>query len=102
APSLTRPDRTLLARLLPAMAGALGSEPFASRDLVSDSSPGLRLVLRDLSVKQIGRLLSRAESIPIDGWRVERYGIEINVVLWRVVAVSGRHDTSCDETLPAE
>jgi hypothetical protein len=82
---LTRADRDRLAQILPAIAGALGSEPFASRDL-SDASPGLRVVLRGLSVKQIGRLLSRAEGVPIDGWLVERCGIEINVALWRVVA----------------
>jgi hypothetical protein len=88
--SLSRRDRELLVAMLPAVAGALGSDPFASRDLAADSSPGLRLVLRDLSVKQIGRLLARAEGIPIEGWLVERCGVEINVALWRVVAVSHR------------
>jgi hypothetical protein len=60
---LTRADRGMLERLLPTIAGALGSEPFASRDLAVDSAPGLRLALRDLSVKQIGKLLARAEGI---------------------------------------
>jgi hypothetical protein len=84
--ALIRADQALLGRLLPAIAGALGSESFTSRDLVADSSPGLRLVLRDLSVKQIGRLLSRAEGIPLEGWVIERCGVEINVTLWRAVA----------------
>jgi hypothetical protein len=84
--ALSRADRALLGRLLPAIAGALGSESFTSRDLAADSSPGLRLVLRGLSVKQIGRLLSRAEGIPLEGWVIERCGVEINVTLWRAVA----------------
>jgi hypothetical protein len=84
--SLSRADLELLGRLLPAIGGALGSEQFTSRDLAAHSAPGLRLVLRGLSVKQIGRLLARADGIAIDGWVVERCGIEINVALWRVVA----------------
>jgi hypothetical protein len=89
---LTRADRMRLAPMLPAIAGALGSEPFTSRDLVADdAAPALRVVCGTLSIKQIGRLLARAEATPIDGWLVERCGVEINVTLWRIVrAVS--HD----------
>jgi hypothetical protein len=95
--SLSREDRVLLARLLPAIAGARGSEEFTSRDLAADSSPALRLVLRRLSVKQIGRLLARAEGMAIDGWLVQRCGVEINVALWRVVAaVSHRLETGTE------
>ena len=50
----------------------------------------VRLVVGGLSVKQIGRLLARAEGMPIGGLLVERCGIEINVALWRVLAVSHR------------
>jgi hypothetical protein len=97
ASALSRADRALLAKLLPAIAGARGSEEFTSRDLAADSSPALRLVLRRLSVKQIGRLLARAEGIAIDGWIVQRCGIEINVALWRVVAaVSHRLESGTD------
>ena len=85
AATLSRDDRAVLSRLLPAIAGALGSEPFTSRDLPY-ASPGLRVVLHDMTVKQIGMLLSRAEGVPIEGWIVERCGIEINVTLWRVLA----------------
>jgi hypothetical protein len=89
--SLSRTDQARLARLLPAIAGALGSEEFTSRDLACHSAPALRLVLRGLSAKSIGRLLARADGVPtIDGWVVERRGVEINVALWRVVAVSHR------------
>ena len=87
---LTRPDRTKLAEILPAIVGTLGSERFASRDLVADdAAPTLRLVFRGVTVKSIGRLLARAEGIPINGLIVERCGIEINVTLWRIVARSG-------------
>ena len=81
--ALTRPDLAILRKLLPAIGGALGSEPFASRDLCT--TPATRVVLRDLNVKQIGRLLARAEGIPIDGHVLEPAGVEINVRLWRVL-----------------
>jgi hypothetical protein len=59
--SLSRADLALLPRLLPAIAGALGSEPFASRDLAADASPGLRSVLRDL------REANRSALVPCRG-----------------------------------
>ena len=83
---LTRRDLATLRKLLPAIVGALGSEPFASRDLCT--SPATHVVLRGLNVKQIGRLLARAEGIPIDGHVVDRCGVEINVALWRVLVCS--------------
>jgi hypothetical protein len=84
---MTRIDRAKLAAMLPAIAGALGSEPFASRDLVADdAAPALRLVFNGLTVKSISKLLARAEGVPIGGFMVERSGVEINVTLWRVVA----------------
>jgi hypothetical protein len=82
--SLSRDDRKLLMRLLPAIGGALGSEVFTSRDLACHAAP--RLVLRGRSAKSIGKLLARADGRPIEGWIVERVGSEINVALWRVVA----------------
>lgn len=48
--------------------------------------PGVRVVLRGLSIKQVGKLLSRGAGIPINGLMIERAGHEINVNLWRVVA----------------
>lgn len=40
ASTLSRADRARLARLLPSIDGALGSEAFASRDLACHSAPG--------------------------------------------------------------
>ena len=47
APMLSRNDRQALEKLLPAIVGALGSEPFTSRDL--PDAAGVRVV-RGLSV----------------------------------------------------
>ena len=60
-PTLTRADRTRLALALPAIAGAVGSECFASRDLLAHASPAVQLVVRGCTAKQLGRLLRRAE-----------------------------------------
>jgi hypothetical protein len=83
-PPLSREDRDRLATILPAIAGALGSESFASRDLTTNA--GVRVALRGLSIKQVGKLLSRGAGIPINGLMIERAGHEINVNLWRILA----------------
>ena len=82
--ALSRADRELLAKLLPAIAGAFGSTPFASRDLFT--AAGVRVVVRGLSVKQVGQLLARGVGTPINGLIIERAGSELNVSLWRVGA----------------
>jgi hypothetical protein len=82
--TLNRTDRTRLAQLLPAIAGALGSELFHSADIFEHDAAALRLVRAGLSPKQLGRLLRRAAGQPIDGYVVEREGIETGAVLWRV------------------
>jgi hypothetical protein len=85
-PTLTRADRTLLARLLPALGGVYGPGTFSSRDLVEDAAPAVMPVIRGLSVKSIGKLLSRADGIPIDGLLVRRQGVEGRAMAWQVVA----------------
>jgi len=52
----------LLARLLPAIAGARGSEPFAARDL-EDEHPELVPIIAGRSPKAIGRVLAEAEGM---------------------------------------
>jgi hypothetical protein len=83
--SLSRADLALLGRLLPAIGGALGSEPFLARDLFA--SAAVRLVLSGLNTRQIGRLLRRAEGHTIDGYLIERVTVELGAILWRVVQV---------------
>jgi hypothetical protein len=80
---LTRADLGLLGRLLPAIAGALGSEPFLARDLFE--SAAVRLVVSGLNTRQVGRLLRRAEGHAIDGYLIERVTVELGAILWRVV-----------------
>lgn len=85
--ALSRADRALLARLLPTIGGAFGSELFLTRELFESESAALRLVLRGLNAKQVGRLLRRAEGQTIDGYLIQREGLELRAVLWRVVQV---------------
>ena len=85
---LTRGDRDKLTRILPAIAGALGSELFTARELLDQDAPALRLVLADLNARQVGRLLQRAEGENLEGFTVHRDGSEVGAVLWRVLAVA--------------
>jgi hypothetical protein len=85
--TLTRADRALLARLLPAIGGALGSDLFTARELLKHDSAALRLVTVGLNAKQLGRLLKRGEGHVIDGYLIQREGLELHAVLWRVVRV---------------
>lgn len=87
--TLSRADCAVLSRLLPAIGGALGSEPFLARDLFDHESAALRLVLSGLNAKRIGRLFQRGDGQAIDGYLVERAGDELHTTLWRVVEVLG-------------
>jgi hypothetical protein len=84
---LTRADRAVLAKILPAVSGAYGPETFTARDLVEDDRPAVRLVVGGRSVKQLGKLLARADGMAIDGLMLERQGLEFQVTMWRIVAV---------------
>ena len=89
---LRRADRARLARLLPAIAGALGSEPFTVAELFEHAA--VRLVLDGSSENrsepgrraQVGRLLERAIGLPVDGYVVARVGTELHRRLWTVTA----------------
>jgi hypothetical protein len=85
ASSLSRADRAVLARLLPAAGGVFGSEPFLTRDLFESDSAALTLVLRGLNVRQVGRLFRRGEGQAIDGYMIQRDGKELNAILWRIL-----------------
>ena len=82
---LSPDDRELLGRLLPAIGGARGSEPFAARDL-AEEHPELAPIIGGLSNKALGRLLARAQGSEINGYLAQHVGVEINVGLWRIVA----------------
>jgi hypothetical protein len=85
---LTRQDRDPLARILPVVIGVCGSELFTARELVEDESADLRLVLAGQTPKRLGRLLQRAEGQRIGGFVVQRDGLEVGAVLWRIVAAA--------------
>jgi hypothetical protein len=84
---LTRDDRDRLTRLLPALLGCYGSEPFSSRDVVEAESPALVVVRNGLTVKALSKLFVRALDMPIDGHMVQKVGTEFRVMAWRVVLV---------------
>lgn len=85
---LSRSDRARLSRLLPAIAGAYGSERFTARDLFeADAAPAVRLVVRGLNPRRVGRLFQRADQQAVDGYLVQRDGVELHAVLWRIQRV---------------
>jgi len=79
-----RADRARLARLLPAIAGALGSEEFFVSDLFDE--PAVCLVLEALRPAQVGQLFERANGVPVDGFVVMWSGRKLQRVLWTVLA----------------
>src|SRR5687767_5749045 len=83
--TLTRNDLEALRRLLPAIAGAIGSELFTARELIRHAAPGLQAVCAGMSAKSLGRLLKRAHGIPVDGYVVRAEGLELGAVLWRIL-----------------
>lgn len=85
--TLSREDHAVLVRLLPAVAGAIGSELFSSAELCAHTASAVRLVCAGLTVRQLGRLLRRAVDTPVAGYMVRRQGSEANAVLWQIFQV---------------
>jgi hypothetical protein len=88
-PPVRHRDQQRLSRLLPAIAGALGSAPFTSRELFEDDPrlAGVQIVLGDLTPRRVGKLFRRAAGQIIDGALVEVVGTELHVNVWRVLQV---------------
>jgi hypothetical protein len=84
---LSRADRALLGRMLPALAGAFGSETFSARDLAEDERPAVRIVVQERTVKQLAQLFAKADGLPIEGLKLECHGLEERVTVWRIIAV---------------
>jgi hypothetical protein len=82
---LCRADRQALARILPAIGGAMGSDLFVAREVVRHDSSAVQVALDGMNAKSLGRLFLRADGIAIDGYVVQREGAELNCALWRVV-----------------
>lgn len=85
ASSLTRNDRVILERLLPAIGLLFPEEElFTAREVRKHPAPGLGILLDGMDTRSIGRLLTRAAGVPIAGNTVDCSGRESNVVLYRV------------------
>jgi len=82
--TLSRGDRATLARLLPVLGATYGEDGFTSRDCAEDEVPGLRLVVRQMSAKAIGKLLARADGVAINALTVQRQRTEFQVIVWHV------------------
>jgi hypothetical protein len=87
--SLSRADRQLLARLLPAVIGAIGSAEFVASELLEHEARGLQIVCAGMTARKLGKLLARAKGTPIDGDLVQQAEgpLEVGAILWRVVQV---------------
>jgi len=90
-PALSRADQALVQILLPAIAGAVGSDWFVVHEVIALAA--VQLVLQGRNAHQVGRLLRRASGRPVAGLLVERGGTESQRTQWRVVAT--------DENCPA-
>ena len=77
---LSRADRDRLARLLPAIAGCLGSEPFTVAEAYE--YPAVRVVTAGLTAQACGQLLQRARGIPVAGYVVEYDSTELHRRVW--------------------
>jgi hypothetical protein len=78
--TLSRADVELLQRLLPAWAGAVGSEPVLVGELLR--YPAIELVLAGMPARRLGRLLRRCTGRPVDAYIVKRLGREDGAVIW--------------------
>lgn len=84
---LRREDRAALERILPALAGALGSENFLASEAVTSDNPALVLVLEGMHARRLGKLLRRGDGVPVAGYVVHARGRETGAVLWEVLRV---------------
>jgi hypothetical protein len=77
----------VLERILPAIAGALGSEYFLAREAVASANPALVLVLANMNARRLGKLLRRGNGVPVAGYVVHARAMEGGAVLWEVLRV---------------
>ena len=85
--TLGREDRAALERILPAIAGALGSEYLLASEAIASANPALVLVLAGMNARRLGKLLRRGDGVPVAGYVVHARGTETGAVLWEVLRV---------------
>ena len=93
---LSRADRELLRRILPAIEGVKGSDDFTSAEIVHHDDPRLGVVFDGWSAGRLGKLLKRAAGVVIDGRMVERIGTEANAIIWHLVGLEFPDATNSD------
>lgn len=86
-------DVEALTAILPALAGARGSEWFTIGELRASDADGVRLVLAGWSSRRLGKLFARAAGLTVDGFVLEHAGKSHSAALWRVLAVVGEFHT---------
>lgn len=97
--TLSPDDRDTLARILPAVAGALGSELWTVRQLRTSEHAGVRVVLEGIGSRRLGKLFARCAGMPIGGYVVERIAVESNAVVWQVRAILGVRNSGNSPTI---
>jgi len=78
-------DPEVLSRILQAIGGIRGSEPFKCKELYLD--PVLKKVLDGYSAKRLGKALSMVVGQDIGGLTVQRFFTEQHAVVWKVLRV---------------
>src|SRR5689334_2687817 len=84
-PKISRQDRRMASRLLPALYAAFGCEAFLTAHLLE--SPTLRALCPSAPKSQataIGRFLGRIKGVPIDGFYLEASGGKGHAISWSV------------------
>jgi hypothetical protein len=82
---LSRADVDRLSRLLPAIAGAVGSELFTVNELLQLAA--VRVVAAGVAPAALGQLLQRARGLPLHGYVVVSDATELHRRVWRLEAV---------------
>ena len=79
---ISRRDLDRLGTVLPALENVFLDRAFTSNEVLEHATLA---PLVGLSVKALGKLLLRGTKTRIDGYSVERLGLERNCALWRIV-----------------
>ena len=75
-------EAALLSKLLPAIGGRFGSNPFRTKELFED--PAIAELLRGFSSGKAGCLLAKFAGIPVEGYLLDRVSTEHSAALWVV------------------
>jgi hypothetical protein len=73
--------------LVAAIIDAVGAHEFSARELIEHArlvGGRLRVVLGGMSGRSLGRTLRKIEGIGIAGRHVERIGVDLDGIIWRV------------------